>query len=85
MKLTSTEDLQELANFVLENQKIATFRLTKKIIKKHLLTIHPELRDVIYKKTIDGPLDAWILKQKLIFGDKLLVTRLNEPLDYLSR
>lgn len=54
-------------------------------MKNHLLTIHPELKEVKYKKGTDT--ERFVLKQEKKFGKVLPITRLGEdlPQEYKHR
>ena len=50
----------------------------KEDMKNHLLTIHPELKDIKFKKGSD--VDRFVLKQEKKFGEFLPVSRIGEEL-----
>lgn len=52
--------------------------ILKEETKNHLLTLHPELKEVTYKKGSD--VDKFVLKQEKKFGKVLPVTRIGEEL-----
>ena len=66
----------ELVGFVCNDNTINTLGLgmVKEDVKKHLLTIHPELQDIRYQKGTN--INKFITKQEKKFGSFLPVTQL---------
>lgn len=82
--IDDSDKMFELAWFVCNDNLIGTIGLMhiQNKLKEHLLTIHPELKEIKYK--YGENVDEFILRQEEKFGHMLPVTRLGEklPEDY---
>lgn len=70
----------DLASYVFSDDMLSPLAIgiLKDDLRNHLLTIHPELRDV--KCTCRNRL-AWVEKQKIKFGSELAVSKLGRCLE----
>ena len=50
---------------------------------RHILTIHPELKSVIYNRNMN--IDEWLDKQRQLFGNSLLISIVGEPIIELNK
>lgn len=83
IKIKYKENLNEIYNlywflyddpFIMMDQIV--FR-DKEVIN-HLITIHPWLIQIKYKKQNDY--DKWMMEQKCIYGDKITISKIGLPL-----
>lgn len=79
-KDNNIDDVYELYWFIHDDEFINGMGIgtLKAPTKNHLLTIHPELKEVKFKKGHD--VNKFVLKQEKKFGEFLPVTRLGEAL-----
>ena len=70
----------DLASYVFSDDTLSPLAIgiLKDDLRNHLLTIHPELKDV--RCTCRNRL-AWVEKQKINFGSELAVSKLGMPLN----
>lgn len=78
-------EVEDLFWWVFDDDLIPTtgMGMLKDEMKEHLLTIHPELKDVVYKKGSD--VDKFVLKQEKKFGRVLPISRMGEELPEEAR
>ena len=78
-------NVYELFWFIFEDPMIDSEKIVslREIAKNHLLKIHPMLRRVKYDKNI--PIDEWIRRQKILFGNSLTVSIIGEPVIRLEK
>ena len=50
-------------------------------MKQHILSLHPQLKDVKYEPNEGVSIDDWISKQKAIFGEKLPICIMGHTLE----
>lgn len=70
----------DLAGYVFSDDMLSPLAIgvLKDDLRNHLLTIHPELKDV--RCTCRNRL-AWLEKQKIKFGSELAISKLGMPLE----
>ncbi len=78
-------NVYELFWFIFEDNSINAMGISalKETAKKHILSIHPELKTIKYNSNIN--LDSWIEDQKNLFGNELTISIIGEPIISLKR
>lgn len=76
------DEFFQLVWFVFNDDGINTFGLgvVKDDLKKHLLTIHPQLANVQYNAQFETSFDAWLELQKREYGETLPVCQIGQTL-----
>lgn len=79
-------DAFELAWFVFGDPGINTagILVIEEPLKKHLLSLYPQLKDVKYNQAVETSFKAWLISVKSEFGEKLPVCRINETLEEMN-
>lgn len=73
----------EIAYFILDDKLITALGLVNAfpIMRNHIITIYPELRDVMPRLNDRNNIDVWVNLQKEKYGEELPIPQLGDKLE----